>query len=236
VQNVRKFGTDDQMAAVSEVVNDKLEMMRASHEATEEWLRIGAIKGTIVDGDGTTTLFNLFSEFGISQNTLSFALTTDTTDVGGKCLWLKRTIEDALGMNTYDHVHVLCGDAWFDAFVKHPTVQWAYQYFQDNAAAREDKRAGFEYKGVIFENYRGKIGSVPFIPTNNAYAFPMGTTQVFITAYAPADFMETVNTIGLPVYAKQEPMEFNRGVKLHTQSNPLPLCTRPGVLVQLSIT
>jgi hypothetical protein len=39
-----------------------------------------------------------------------------------------------------------------------------------------------------------------------------------------------VNTLGLPIYAKQSPQKFDRGSDLHTQSNPLPMCLRPGVL------
>ena len=53
------------------------------------------------------------------------------------------------------------------------------------------------------------------------------------TVYAPADYIETVNTIGLPRYAKQATdQEFGRWVKLHTQSNPLPICTRPKTLIK----
>jgi len=48
---------------------------------------------------------------------------------------------------------------------------------------------------------------------------------------APADFVETANTIGLPRYAKQAvDQQFARWVMLHVQSNPLPICTRPQVL------
>jgi hypothetical protein len=58
--------------------------------------------------------------------------------------------------------------------------------------------------------------------------------DTFGTYFAPADFNETVNTLGQPLYAKQEPRKFDRGTDLHTQSNPLPMCHRPGVLVKLS--
>jgi hypothetical protein len=46
--------------------------------------------------------------------------------------------------------------------------------------------------------------------------------------------METVNTIGLPIYAKQapDPSGFNRFVQLHSQSNPLPLCLIPRAVVK----
>ena len=64
-----------------------------------------------------------------------------------------------------------------------------------------------------------------------------GTARVgaeFSSASAPADFNETVNTLGQSLYAKQEPRKFERGTDLHTQSNPLPMCHRPGVLVKLT--
>jgi hypothetical protein len=62
----------------------------------------------------------------------------------------------------------------------------------------------------------------------------VGTVDTFGTYFAPADFNETVNTLGQPVYAKQAPRQFDRGTDLHTQSNPLPMCHRPGVLVKLT--
>jgi hypothetical protein len=53
-------------------------------------------------------------------------------------------------------------------------------------------------------------------------------TSIFRTYFAPADFMEAVNTIGLPLYAKMVvDDELQRWVKLHTQSNPLAMCLRP---------
>ena len=43
--------------------------------------------------------------------------------------------------------------------------------------------------------------------------------------------METVNTVGLPRYAKLAPDgRFNQFVELHTQQNPLPLCLRTKTL------
>jgi len=39
--------------------------------------------------------------------------------------------------------------------------------------------------------------------------------------------------LGQPLYAKQEPRDFGRGTDLHTQSNPLPMCHRPSLLVKV---
>ena len=100
-------------------------------------------------------------------------------------------------------------------------------------------RSGFTYGGITFEEYRGQAsdanGTVrKFIAPGEAHAFPLGTVDTFATYFAPADFNETVNTLGLPLYAKQDARKFERGTDLHTQSNPLPMCHRPRVLVKLT--
>lgn len=232
IQDVRLFGSNDQSEGVNEVVNDKLEAMKNTHEATKEYLRIGALHGILLDGAGTT-LFNLFTQFNVSPpSDLDFVLGTAGTKVINKCLTAKEVIEDAIGDATYDHVHALCGRTWFKAFTQHAEVKYAYQYFQEGKVLREDQRAGFEFGGVIFEQYRGKVGTKTFVADGDARFFPVGVPDLFIEHYAPADFIETVNTIGLPLYAKQETMEFDRGIKLHVQANTLPICTRPACLLR----
>jgi Phage major capsid protein E len=70
-------------------------------------------------------------------------------------------------------------------------------------------------------------------PGREPYSFPVGVPGLFRQYNAPADFVETANTIGLPRYAKQAvDQQFARWVMLHVQSNPLPICTRPRVLIK----
>jgi hypothetical protein len=60
-----------------------------------------------------------------------------------------------------------------------------------------------------------------------------GVPGLFRQYNAPADFVEAANTIGLPRYAKQAvDQQVARWVMLHVQSNPLPICTRPRVLIK----
>jgi len=230
VQNVRAFGSENQLETVATVVNDRLALMRQNHEVTLEHLRAGALQGRILDADGTTVLCNVFDEFKVEQQSTDFVFGTTTTDIQAKVLSVKRSIEQSLGVAVYDHVHCLCGETWWGKFIAHTLVKAAFDRYQEGAWLREDMRSGFTFCGVTFEEYTGTVGGVSFIPATEARFFPVGTPNLFITYFTPADFMETVNTIGLPVYAKQEPMKFNRGVDLHTQSNPLPICTRPRVL------
>ena len=142
-------------------------------------------------------------------------------------------IDDALGGAVgYEHIHALCGGTWWKAFIKHPKVTAAFDRWQSGEFLRQDPRAGFQAFGITWERYNAKIGSRYYIPQSNVRFFPVGVPEMYKKHNAPADFNETVNTIGLPLYAKQEVAEFGRGVKLHTQSNPLLLCHRPGALVK----
>jgi hypothetical protein len=101
--------------------------------------------------------------------------------------------------------------------------------------------SGFTFAGIAFEEYRGQAtdpdGNVrKFITANDGHCFPVGTVDTFATYFAPADFNKTVNPLGKPMYAKQEPRRFDRGTDLRTQSKPLPMCHRQGVLVKITAT
>ena len=71
-----------------------------------------------------------------------------------------------------------------------------------------------------------------FIDTNKTHIFPVGVPGLFRTVYAPADYVETVNTMGQRLYAKQYEMPNGKGVNLDVQMNNLEYCTRPKVLIK----
>ena len=73
-------------------------------------------------------------------------------------------------------------------------------------------------------------------PQRQGVPCPRPGTSIFQTYYAPADFVEAANTVGLPIYAKQYRDEkLNRSVTIHSQSNPLALCLRPKAVVKVSL-
>ena len=250
VQGIRAFGSETEMEAISGVLARHLETMRNKHAITLEHLRMGALKGKILDADGTE-LVNLFTAFEIPAKSINFNLTkvvntkTVSTDenVREKCLELLRLTEESLLGEVMTGVHVLCSPEFFSALIAHDKVQEAYRHWQQGVMLINDVRSGFTFAGVTFEEYRGQaayvkpdgtLGSRRFIEAGEAHAFPLGTVDTFGTYFAPADFNETVNTLGQPLYAKQAPRQFDRGTDLHTQSNPLPMCHRPGVLIKLT--
>jgi hypothetical protein len=238
VQNVRAFGSENMLEGVQNVVNQRLSEMASKIDATLEHLRIGAIKGQILDADGSAVIYDLFTEFGVTAYTeVDFDLDNASPAPGAvkkKCHDIRRKIEDELGVVPYDHIHAMCGPDFFDDLITHPEVEKAYERWLDGAFLRQGQaRGSFEYAGILFEEYRGKVGSVDFTDAAKAYFFPVGVPGLFRQYNAPADFVETANTIGLPRYAKQAvDQQFARWVMLHVQSNPLPICTRPRVLLK----
>jgi len=238
VQNVRAFGSQTELEGVAQVVNDKISSMRQSHEMTLEYHRLGAIKGLVLDADGATVIYILFTEFGCIQMApvvggfAEFDFTAATPAVKATCMGIVRAIEANLGNAPYDHIHCFCDATFFDGLTNAAGVVAAYALWQQGAALRDDMRKRFMYGGIMFEEYPGTIGTVQLVEAGAAYFFPVGCPGLFTTSFAPADYIETVNTVGLPYYAKQQVMDFDKGIMINTQSNPLCLCTRPMTLVR----
>ena len=240
VQGIRAFGSETEMESVAGVMARHLETMRNKHAITLEHLRMGALKGIILDADGST-LYDLYQEFQITPKVINFALTTEATKVRQKCVDVLAHIELNLRGEFMTGVRCLCSNEFFEKLIAHPVVEKAYENYQQGAILRDDVRAGFTFGGIVFEEYRGQATdgngeTRRFIAAGEAHCFPVGTIDTFGTYVAPADFNETVNTLGQPLYAKQDARKFERGTDLHTQSNPLPMCHRPGVLVKLTMS
>ncbi len=244
VQNLRAFGSSSELETVENLVAQRLATLISAHEATLEYHRINALRGTLLDADGST-LYNLFTEFGVVQQTKDFVFTTATTDVLGTLVAAKRLAEDELGGYIINGWRCLCSSGWFDALVAHANVKDAYKY-QQSQALRSDLRGGFQFGDVVFEEYRGSVakpnsvggGTATFIDANCASLVPMvdQSNPIFITRFAPADYEETVNTIGLPRYAKSvpDPSGLNKYRRINTQSNLICLNLRPRAVIKLT--
>ncbi len=235
VQGVRAFGSETEVEAMGTVVGQRLDKMKVNLDLTLEYHRVGALKGSILDANGSTEILNLYTLFGMTQQTKFFALSTSSTDLKDLTVKLKRDIRAKLGGRSFTRVRVECSVGFFDKYVGHSSMKTAFERWNNGAFLRTDQsEADFEFNGVVFHVYEGGVGGNDFIEDGFAYAYPEGVRSMFQTAFAPADYMETVNTTGLPYYAKQEVMPFNKGVMLESQSNPICLNTLPEAVFKLS--
>jgi hypothetical protein len=242
VQGVRAWGQETAVETVMGKVAERGVIHAQSMAATEEFSRVGAIKGVITYADGTTT--NLFNEFNVTAPTdINFHF-DNTTPVAGalraQAAAIYRIMAASLEGTPYDGVHAMVGDAFFDALIQSPEVRSTYLQQQEAAQLRggyvDSGRTGafgtFVFGGIVWENYRGKVGNTDFIGTDEAHFFPTGVPGLFRTVYAPADYIDTVNKPGQRLYLKQWRMENDKGINLDTQMNALSYCTRPNVLIK----
>lgn len=238
VQNIRGFGSETAMQAVMGVLNEKLMTMSAKHDITREWLMATALRGQVRDADNSV-LLDSFAAFGISQHVQDFDFTANTPAIRTAAAQLIRYMEDNLLGERMSSIRVFCSPGFWDSLVADEEVQAAWNRWQDGDWIRANPLAAFRLYGLEWEEYRGQSADAAgnarlFIPANEAIAIPMGTLSTFQMVYAPADFNETANTVGRRLYAKQKERDFERGWDIHTQSNPLPICTRPALLVRVT--
>lgn len=243
LQNVRAYGDESQLKTVQDALNEKMRRMAGNLDATLEHQRLGALKGQVLDADGSTVLFDYFTSFNESApSDVDFDLDNATPAGGalrGKCSEVVRTIAQTLGGLRWSGIHAFCGSTFFDQFVAH--AEFRETHVQQEASVL---RAGvpyttFRFGGITFEEYRGPTGTPgytgpTFLAATEARFIPVGVPDLFITRFAPADYISTVNTMGLPRYADQhvDGSAPNKRRILEVQSNPIHICTRPRVLVK----
>ncbi|AXS39261.1 major capsid protein [Breoghania sp. L-A4] len=240
VQNVRAFGTEDRLETLIERIERKAQRHAADLTMTLEHQRVGAIKGIVTSKSGKV-LHDLYARFGLAVPApISLELDVEASDVGGLWQDVIYAMEDELD-EPYDGIHVFTGRDFHKALWRHKSVRDTFLYNTGAAVLRQDVPDTFEYGGATWERYRtgakatSDLGA-PYIAANEARVIPKGVSDLFITRFAPADYEETVNTQGLPFYAKQYAMRNGKGRELDVQMNAISLCTRPGSLRKLTLT
>lgn len=245
IQGVRAYAngmTPQQILLTVEALRDrKLNKMRADIEATLEYHRLGAIKGLVLDADGSSTVNDLFTQFEVTQQTHGMNLDDTNTDAITQIREAVRKSLNALGNQRQTGFVALCGDQFFDLLTGHPSVKNTYLNWTAAASLRDQSRAygDFDFMGIRWINYRGSVGGVDFIATGKSYLVPTGT-NAFVGYFGPSDYIDRVNQIpdpnGAPIEARAEMLDFGKGLAMEAQSNPLYLCLKPAAVVVMDAT
>jgi hypothetical protein len=218
---------------VQEAISNKQALMVRNHHLTWEYMRLASLKGILLDADGSTVLYNWFTEFDITQKTITWTVAT-LDDINGVCDEINKHIADVLGADSYTGITCFVGNDFMTSLTNDPSLENGFIRLNEGSFYRENFVYGsFTYKGISFENYRGMVGGDDLVETNKGYAFPTGT-NAFVRRNAPGDLDEAVGRPGLPMYSARERKKFGIGWDLHSQSNPIFMCQRPGVLVEVT--
>lgn len=239
-QNVRAWGTDDQL----EVVEDRLAARDRRHgqdlTMTLEHQRVGACKGIVTSKSGGV-LVDLYSAFGIAvPAAVSLELDVESTIVGNLFQDVVYSVEDALDQ-PYEGIHVFTGRDFHKWLWTHKSVRETFMYNSGASVLRQDVPDVLEFGGATWERYRTGAKATtdlgaPYIATDEARLVVKGVEGLFLTRFAPADYNDTINTPGLPMYAQAVPKSNNKGYDYEAQMNAISICTRPETLRRLTLT
>ncbi|MBI2718134.1 MAG: major capsid protein [Rhizobiales bacterium] len=239
IQGVRGFAVADAADPLATTMERKLTRMRVKHAQTREYMEVNALRGIVKDGAGVT-LYNYFTEFGLAQLQVDFTLGTAATNVQGKVRDVLRKVETELKGETMTGVLALVSPEYFDKLISHVKVEEAYKYYSSTGAQplREDTRRRFPFAGIIFEEYNATVtlatgATETLIPAGEGIAFALGTLDTFVTYGAPANLIKTVNTVGLPIYARQIARPDGSAIEVKTEASVLPVNKRPRMAVRI---
>lgn len=235
VQGVRAFGSEGQPTAVETRRQEVMQLGVRRFDLTMEYYRVGCLKGQVLDADGTTVLHDMFAEFGVTQNVLDFQLDVTTTEVRSKCDQAIDLIEDELGGAPWTDLVAYCGRDFWKSFITHKAVKETFLAQVQASQLRGDPRETVDFGAVTWKKYRGAANGSQMIGANDAYIVPRGVPGLLLGRFGPANYFDTVNTPGLPLYAKGIPMANNKGWDIEMQSNPIHLLTRPRAIIKVTI-
>ncbi|TIR24064.1 MAG: major capsid protein [Mesorhizobium sp.] len=245
VQSVRAFGEERAVETFQGRIAKRGAEVRQSFALTEEYHKLCVVtKGQLLDADGTV-LYDYFEEMGeavpaevgwdlTAANPADGVLRQRATD-------LARSMGAALDGLPFSGILAIAGNGFWDKLVKHKEVRDTFKNYTAAVTLRQatvDINSQSVQSGIwgsfpLFDmtwvNYRG--GLDVGIDDDEVKFVPMGVPGLFRSVFAPADYIETVNTMGLELYVKQFRMQNEKGISLEYQNNVIHYCTRPRVLM-----
>lgn len=241
VQGVREFGTESTLMTAMRLIAQKQAKLKTEYDLTMEYHRLGALKGILLDSDGST-IYNFFTEFGIAQPTeIDFDLDNANPAQGAlssKIKAAKRAAIRALGKAYVPGVTRflwLCGDTFFDQFVAHSEVEKTYLNWEAAPSRRNaEVFETFRFGEMEWHNYQGTDdNSTVAIAATECKLVVLGVPGLYRRYNGPGEDLETANTIGRPIYSNLvHDLKRNHWVQPEIFSYPLHICVRPEVLLR----
>lgn len=244
LQFVRAFDTIDQ---VKELQTEMARRMAgptglvADLDYTREYHRLGAIQGKVMDADGTSVIYDFYSEFGIAEAPeIAFDLSNAAPAAGAlrKLVQQKviRPMRQIAQGARYSGINALCSPEFFDALISHTEVRETYLNQQEASDLREgyDLKA-FNFAGVIWEEYVGDDTNTEVALAAEKVRFVPGGAGngIFEVAYSPGERFADIGQLGKESYAHVIPdKDRDSFVDLEIFTYPLYMCKRPDMLLK----
>jgi len=228
---------------------EKITDMRMAADQTKEYMKLQAFKGVFKTPDGKVVA-DMFTEFGVTQKTIDFALGTASTNIDGKIAELKRYIASNIKQGgSINGVEVLVDPSFYDKLINHPSIKTAYQYYLNSGAQRlRDDLAQymswgvmdfFEHRGIRFISYDATFNlpngtTEAGVATDTGHAFGLGARDLFRAYAGPSNKLSQANQPGQEMFVRTYLDERDEYVDFEQEMAPLYFCTSPASLVRLT--
>lgn len=199
IQGIRQAGTANVPETEARVRARKLAKIRTRFDITNEFLKMGALKGKVYDAQGHLRL-DMYAQMGVTKKTINFGLADQTgASFEAAIEELFSYMEDNAQMGTIidgQDVVVLVNDIFFSKLVTSAYLRDAFlaqqtplSYQQITGSLRTGGTDGvqrhmnvFMYRGVKFVQYNGKFqdnrGKLHYLVNTNADDSVKPTTGV----------------------------------------------------------
>jgi hypothetical protein len=222
--------------------------MRMNIDTTMEFRKLGALKGQVLDANGTNVLLDVYKLFGTTQQTQDIPLGTAGADIVGA--FREATRKSITGARSFRPIgwRVLAGKNFFDKLVSHPSLVDMYKRCCDTQARVLGDASNFSFEflpGIsVMEYWADPInGDVDFIGPDEAIMFPIvgPGVEMYEMLAAPPATLNFVNTKAAQEYYFWEKLICERdendaeGLRILGEFNLLPIVKHPAAIIRLNL-
>jgi hypothetical protein len=229
---------------------EKMVDMRRAWDQTQEYMKLQALKGVFKTPDGTT-MADMYSEFGISQDTSDFLLGTSSTNVDSVIRQLKKKVAtNVQNGGAIGGVKVLVDATFFDKLISHASMKAAYQFFMANGAGNQALRDDlttyeqwgimdhFTHRGITFVSYDFTFnlptgGTELAFADSTGIAYADGVRDLFRGYAGPSNKLSEANQPGQEIFVRQYIDPKDEFVEFELEAAPLYFTTRPASVIKV---
>lgn len=235
VQDIPKPISNDSLESFERYVSGEVDTIEECLEATREYHALGALKGKVVDVDGTTVIYDLYDFFKIDKSEATISDLSLKVEDGLRIPLhqMKSKAKSKLKGKIIKGFVMLCGSGAYEEFafckdaktdMRNNELKYVVDGFSD----------GFNYQSVDFVEYDGGIGDESFIGENEAMLLPIVDGLYCITA-TPGKGTNYVNKKGQKTYITTKVLDHDAGVELKGQANYVVYVEVPDAIQHVTV-
>lgn len=237
------------LRSAAQLVTDRLSKLKTEKAFTLEKHRFGALAGILYDADGSTVIYDYFSEFGVAAPVVTNVnLTTWTEAETAQQLTdlfyrpMMRSLKDR--KNAMTRIGCLVGDGAWAKLMKNPAFRKIWELEMNaraiaraaNPLVQPQAWTEVDFGGCLFINYMGTDdGTTIALASDEMRFFPIGATDVFDVYWAPGETIKDVTGQGQDEYVYIQPDvrdQMVSHVDIHVRAYPLYACIYPKALMR----